>query len=125
MNTLPRYFIGTYQTHLDLAAGKVLDANQNPIHVGAYFGWTTDPTQGTSPYFIVMRDRSGTPHPDWVPLPHILDSTPIKSALMPPSGPIPACVTAACTQAMCPMTANDTTYSFAMKLHAHYPVFEP
>ncbi|MHB8414008.1 MAG: hypothetical protein ACYDB1_01240 [Acidiferrobacteraceae bacterium] len=125
---LPRYFIGTWQTHLDLAAGKILDANGRRLDVGEYHGWTPDesPTD-SSVFFVVMKSSHGKPHPHWRAMPHLLDTTPVKVHLAPPAGQTEnrTSLLAAWAQMTVPITDTDTTFSLACKLHKQMPVFEP
>ncbi len=124
---LPRYFIGTWQTHLDLMAGKVLDTDGNPLSVGEYHGWTPDnPAMPTSVFFVVMKSSHGKPHPHWRALPHVLDTMPVKTALAPLTATEQrVALVAAWVQTVVPITTTDTTFSLARKLHNQMPVFEP
>ena len=125
---LPRYFIGTWQTHLDLMAGTVLDADGSVLNVGEYHGWTPDenPT-GDSVFFVAMKSSHGKPHPHWRAMPHILDTTPVKAHLAPPAGHTEkrASLTVAWSQTTIPITDTDTTFSLIRKLHKQMPVFAP
>ena len=121
---LPRYFIGTWQTHLDLAAGTVLNSDDSVLNPGEYHGWTPDeiPT-GSSVFFVVMKSRHGKPHPHWRPLPHLLDTTPIHEYIAPPPGQPERRAAVLAAQAY--ITLTDTTFSLTRKLHKQMPVFEP
>jgi hypothetical protein len=125
---LPRYFIGRWQDHLDLATNAVLDQNGEPIRTGEYHGWTPDdPPTADSVLFVVMRDSAGDPHPHWREFPHPLDQKLLTAHFAPPSGQPErrANVAAAMAQTAVPVTSGDTTFSFAMKIHAKMPVFRP
>jgi len=119
---LPRYFIGTYQDTLDILAGTVT------IH-GEWHAW--HPTEinapPTDPSFVIFRGEGGGIHPHWRAMPHLLDQTPIQMHFAPPVGQTErrAALLAAWAQTAMPITAADTTFSLAKKLHKQMKVFEP
>ncbi len=131
MMRLPRYFIGQFQSQLEIARGlHQVDGEQH--------FWSPDWTPGDpnapagAPFIspsslIFVVHRSGIPHPHWRELPHILDSTPVKAALAPPTGQPErrASLIAAWAQTVVPVLGTDTTFSLVKKLHKQMAVFEP
>lgn len=113
---LPRYFVGTWQSHLDFATTPAALGNPGEYHL-----WTPDATPTPdSLVYVVMKSSNGVPHRDWYPLPHILDSTPVLKAW---AGVNHVAVSNAIAHGL--ITQADTTFTTAQKLHAQMGIFLP
>ncbi len=107
---LPRYYLGIWQHHLDLADKKVTSPDGRQLQVGEYHCWTPDdPALPDSPMYVMVC--SDTPHPAWIPLPHILNSTPIAPEIAQYSHP------------KFPILPTDTTFSFIQRIGAQFQTF--
>lgn len=134
MIQMPRYHVGLWSHHLDMSAAK----HGSPLAIicraiGEYYVWTPDWTKGdpnapaSGPWvtpdslmYVVMHSAHGTPHPDWHPLPHLLDSTPVIKAW---KGVTHPAVQKAIAHGLIAQT--DTTFAAVQKLHQQMGVFLP
>lgn len=107
-------------------------------HVGDYHYIDLDShgAAGQGYRVLVMMDERKTPHPDWQPLPHLLDAQTTLAALpaIAPSAvaavdgaPAPALKSVAPTDLLADVGADamHTGYSLAKQLAAIHPAFEP
>lgn len=113
---LPRYFVGTWQSHIDFATKS--ETLENP---GEYHLWTPDaPPMPDSLVYVVMKSSHGVPHPSWHPLPHLLDGI---SVLKSWEGVNHPAIVKAVAHGI--ITDTDTTFTAISKLHQQMKVFLP
>lgn len=111
---LPTYYIGTKKSIDDIMEDK------HSVHGEWHWYSTSETPTPNEPVWVILKDSSAYPHPDWVELPHLLDQTPVHTHLL--NNTLPH-IQAALKSGM--TTPTDTTYQMAVKVHKYMPCFKP